>query len=116
MIETEDPTTWIVEQTENYRIYENIDGRRWKISGKCIACGMCEPEIGNVGDRIVIENIRVVDGVKETYTRTLNWIGVPGTPNACLEENYQQRKDIPITPEAVNEIEECTLSGEWITE
>lgn len=114
MIETEDPTTWIVEQTHDYKIYENTDGRKWKISGRCIACGLCENKLGNIGDKETFTNIIIKNGIRETYTRTINWLEEPGTENACLEEEYHNRKDIPMTPDAINSIYGCSLSGEWI--
>jgi hypothetical protein len=116
MIEsTEDPTTNIIERTEDYIEYENTDGKKWRVYGKCSACGLCEnqpleiPSIANEQHRRML-----LDGTEESWTRTLNWVAIPGTPGACIEENFNNRKDIPITPDLVNSIEICTLEGVWI--
>ena len=120
MIEqTTDPTTWItsrtVENSENVLYYENSDGKKWKINGTCIACGLCEelPPIGS-NTTITINKIINSNNQVETFTREVVWVGQPGTPNACLETNFENRPDIPMTPDFVNEIDGCTLSGEWI--
>jgi hypothetical protein len=51
---------------------------------------------------------------RETYTRYFIWNDDPGLPGACIEIDFEKRKDIPMTPDGVNTIEECTLSGVWI--
>lgn len=113
-IETIDPTTWIVEQTDNTVVYSNTDGRVWKIIGKCNACGLCEPKFESVGKTTIINNSIIVDGVMQKYTRKLLWKDTPGQPNACEEEGYALRKDIPMTADFVNQIDGCSLKGEWI--
>jgi hypothetical protein len=120
MIEkTMDPTTWItnrtVENDENVLYYENTDGKKWKIKGSCIACGLCENHVSDEGSIAIITN-KIINSNNEieTYTRELNWVGIAGTPGACIETNFQNRLDIPMTPDFVNEIDGCTLSGEWI--
>lgn len=113
-IQTMDPTTWIVEQTTNYVVYENTDGRKWRLDGICNACGLCEPKIGAVGETVVLNNYIVVDGIKQKYTRKLLWKKQAGEPNACEEENYNLRSDIPITPDFVNELSGCSLNGVWL--
>lgn len=118
IIETEDQNTWIIEtgliDNVPYKIYENSDGRKWITKGVCIACGACEPKIGNVGETIVLNLSRIKDGARDTYTRTLKWYDVPGKPNACIEENYEKRKDVPMTPDFKFDIAGCTLESEWI--
>jgi len=113
-IETEDYTTWIYEtgliNGEPYRDYENTDGKKWRVYGTCNACGMCEnyePSHFNVRYNPYTEE-------KETYTRHFIWADGPGVPGACIEKNFEARKDIPMTPGAINPIEECVLRGEWI--
>jgi hypothetical protein len=118
--ETMDPTTWITSRTtndnnESVLEYENTDGKKWKITGNCIACGLCEQLPNQGSNTTVIINKVVIDGEMSEYTRTLQWVAEPGTAGACLEVDYQLRKDISITPDLVNEIEGCTLSGEWIS-
>ncbi len=114
-IETEDYTTWITEtgliNDEPYVNYENTDGKKWRVYGNCNACGACEIPYQSQQENV---RINLETGQKETYTRILDWIDTPGTPGACLEENYETRKDIPMTPDCINQIPECTLTGEWI--
>jgi hypothetical protein len=113
-IETEDYTTWITDtgviNDEPYKDYENTDGKKWRVYGTCNACGMCEmPEEIQVNFRIHPET-----GERDTYTRVLNWVNEPGIAGACLEENFEERKDIPMTPDCINDLPDCTLRGEWI--
>lgn len=113
--ETEDPTTWITERTGSKIFYENIDGRKWSMEGTCIACGECEniPADITIGMSVTDVNIRkLADGSIEEWSRTVVWHGQPGTQNACLENDYALRKDIPMTPDAIRP--NCTLIGEWI--
>lgn len=114
MILTEDPTTWIVSRTGNQIEYENTDGKRWTITGVCNACGLCEEFSGVIGVPSTHDNVRIVDGEQQVWTRTLTWVNEPGTPGACQEQNFEQRKDIPITPDLVNSIEGCVQTGEWL--
>ena len=114
IIETEDYTTWIYEtgviNDEPYRDYENTDGKKWRVYGTCNACGMCEnhePSHFNVRYNPYTQE-------KETYTRYFTWIDKPGVPGACIEENFEERKDIPMTPDCINAIDECVMRGEWI--
>lgn len=116
---TEDPTTVIVERgtvnEEPYAEYLNTDGKRWRIYGTCNACGACEvfdPDGGSVQSHLITKS---VDGEKISYTRTLVWLGNPGTPNACSEEGYESRLDIPMTPDAVADFSPpCVMRGEWL--
>lgn len=113
--ETEDPTTFIIDKTDSYTEYENIDGKKWRISGTCIACGLCENTPKEIPSEVVEENIKVLgDGSRKIWNRKLIWTSTPGMVGACLEESYQNRKDIPMTPDFVNETEGCTLEGIWI--
>lgn len=112
---TEDPTTIITERTEEYIQYENTDGKKWQIHGKCIACGLCENIPSEIPSTIIEENRRILqDGTEEIWTRKLIWVSEPGNPGACIEEQFENRKDIPIMPDLVNNIEQCTLEGIWI--
>lgn len=113
MIETMDPTTWITDQGDGFICYQNSDGKSWVITGYCNRCGACEPFSLPPGQTAEYLNYVEQDGVVSTYTRHVEWYGTPGTPDACSEVNYQGRKDIPITPEMVNEITECVLNGAW---
>jgi hypothetical protein len=113
--ETMDYTTWITSKyvdSENVDVveYENIDGKKWKIYGKCNACGLCEI------DTTTHVNIRYNTHTqqKETYTRNFLWYDDAGAPTACFEKDYELRKDIPMTPDDVNSIDGCVLFGEWI--
>lgn len=115
-IQTCDITTWITEKSDSIIVYENSDGKKWQISGICNACGLCEiyePPVA-IGEIILHTNISMVNGDKKIWTRRLKWNHAPGTPGACEEIDYDNRLDIPITPDAVNRIEECTLTGKWI--
>jgi hypothetical protein len=113
-IETEDYTTWIYEtgviNDEPYKDYENTDGKKWRVYGTCNACGACE-----IGEEFHT-NTRVhpETGERDTYTRYFTWVNKPGVPGACLEKDYEKRKDIPMTPDCINAIDECVLRGEWI--
>ena len=115
MIQTEDSTTWI---TANGTIggvsvtqYENTDGVRWRITGTCNACGLCENAPEEVPSMVTEKNYRIVDGKKEIWERTLIWHKEPGNPGAVEDTSFVNRKDIPMTV-YVNEIEGCTLTGE----
>jgi hypothetical protein len=116
MIEdTMDYTTWITARYINpdgldVVEYENSDGKKWKIYGKCNACGLCED---NATQHV---NIRYNPHTKkkETYTRNFDWYDKAGIPGACIEKDFELRKDIPMTPDAVNSIDGCVLFGEWI--
>jgi hypothetical protein len=113
--ETEDPTTWITARDGTTIFYENTDGRRWSMSGICIACGACEqiPDPLVIGSSQTDINIRrLADGSNQEWARTITWHGEPGTENACLEDNFALRKDIPITPDGIRP--NCTLIGQWI--
>lgn len=113
--ETEDPTTWITNRVGDVIYYENTDGLKWSMSGTCIACGECEkiPENITAGMTVTDVNIRrLANGTNQEWTRVLVWNGQPGTQNACLEDGFAARKDIPMTPDAIRP--NCTLVGEWI--
>lgn len=117
MIEiTEDPTTNIIARSQDSVEYECIDGRRWKITGVCNSCGLCEdyPEVMTDNNTVTYTNIRIVNDVKEIWTRTIIWKDLPGTPYACEEVGYYTRKDIPMTPDGVNRINGCSMQGEWL--
>jgi len=116
MILTEDYTTWIIEKTEDSVTYENTDGKRWVVSGKCNQCGMCETyndePLNTPIDQI---NYRLNElGEKEEYTRTLIWRNYPGTPGAVEEVDYDKRLDIPMSLDATEKIEQCTLLSRWL--
>lgn len=115
IIKTEDPTTWITNKTEELIEYENIDGKKWIIYGKCNACGLCEIyDESLIIDNITTQtNIKMVNNEIILWQRQLLWKNKPGVPGACEEINYSSRKDIPIIPDLVNSIKECALSGEW---
>ena len=113
MIETMDPTTWITDQGDGFTCYENADGKSWVITGRCNSCGACEPVSAAPGGVTTQSNYIYVDGGLQTYTRTLRWEREQGLPGACVEEGYTLRKDIPITPDLVNNTVGCVLSGEW---
>jgi hypothetical protein len=117
---TEDNTTWISDSGTDNNIpfveYENTDGKKWRIHGACNACGLCEvyeeplPE-----NKIVIHtNVKKIDGQLIEWQRQLYWKDLPGVPYACEEIGYENRNDIPMTPDLVNNIENCVLYGEWI--
>ncbi len=115
MIQTQDPTTWI---TANGVIggvqvvqYENTDGLRWRITGTCNACGLCENPPEKVPSIVTEKNYSIVDGKEIIWERTLIWHKNPGEPGAVEEVAHENRKDIPMTA-YVNEIEGCTLTGE----
>ena len=95
MIElTEDPYVVIVARDSNSIIYRDIiSNERWIIRGKCNQCGLCE--VGAVNNNIVWTGIKI------------------GHAKACYDSNYKNRKDNPVRPK-VSEIEECTLSGEYL--
>jgi hypothetical protein len=114
MIATEDYTTWINAigeiDGEQFVEYENTDGKKWRVFGQCNACGACEmPDTTQINIRVNPET-----GERETFVRVLNWVDEVGNPGACLEENYEQRKDIPMTPQIINGIDICSLRGEWL--
>lgn len=114
--ETEDPTTWITERIDDKVYYENTDGRIWWISGICIACGECEPFPNDYTPGITINqvNTRVLsDGTRQDWIRILTWNSEPGFEYACIEQDFELRKDIPMTPDGVGS-GACTLSGEWV--
>lgn len=114
--ETEDPTTWITERNGDQIFYENTDGRSWWISGTCIACGECESFPHDYVQGMTINQVnvrRLSDGTDEEYIRVLTWNSEPGVAGACTEQGYQDRKDVPMTPDAVGS-GACTLSGGWI--
>ena len=50
----------------------------------------------------------------QSYTRELVWYGEPGTANACIETNFELRKDIPLTPDFTQNTPGCSLVGEWL--
>jgi hypothetical protein len=116
MIATEDYTTWITEKTNDYVIYENTEGKRWKVSGTCNQCGMCETyENYPLNQPIEQKNYRKnQDGDIEEYTRILIWHHLPGTPGAVEEVNHHLRKDVPMGPNATEKIEQCSLVSEWL--
>jgi len=58
--------------------------------------------------------MKTVDWQVQLWYRTVVWNDVPGNPGACHELGYDSRKDIPMTPDAINPIEQCSLYGEWI--
>jgi hypothetical protein len=119
-METMDPTTEIVSSggtgDDFYIIYKNIDGRQWKITGTCNQCGLCEEYNEPLPpDNIVTHtNVAIKNNSKIIWTRQLKWNNPPGTAGACEELDYSSRLDIPISPNLVNNIDECTLTGEWI--
>lgn len=118
MEKTIDPTTNIVDRGDNYTEYTNTDGKRWRIYGQCNRCGMCEIENNDIfvsGDIFIQHNKRLLDdGTTVDWNRTLYWIDVPGKPGACIEEDFDKRYDIPLTPDCVNLFPECSLSGVWL--
>lgn len=116
MIEsTQDVYTNIINRTLEYVEYQNADGRIWRVSGTCIACGLCESKPEQVPSTVV-ENNRIVhpDGSETSYIRTLVWSAEPGIAGACVEEGFENRKDIPMTPDFINSTETCTLTGVYI--
>lgn len=113
MIETMDPTTWITDQGDGFVCYENADGKKWAIIGRCNSCGACEPEFASPGETTTNVNYTISNNERQEYTRVLLWSKPPGEPGACSEVDFHQRKDIPITPDLVNAIPGCVLSGEW---
>jgi hypothetical protein len=115
MIETEDYTTWITStgniDGEPFTDYVNNDGKKWRIIGTCNACGLCE----SYEDSYTNIRINPLTKEKETYTRNFLWLKEPGEPGACIELNFEKRRDIPMTPDSVNTISKCTLTGEWLS-
>lgn len=112
---TVDPNTQIIDKNSEYTEYENTDGKKWRISGTCIACGLCENKPTQIPSTVIEENRRILnDGSEEVWTRTLVWSAEPGNAGACVEEGFESREDIPITPDFVNDNEICTLQGIWI--
>jgi hypothetical protein len=114
MIPTQDPRVYILNSGQNHIDYVNKDGKKWRISGKCSCCGMCE-QFDGLG--ISVEKNVTVNNNGETieWYRTLEWSDFPGNENACIELNHDNRLDIPMTPEGVNKISECTLRGEYLS-
>jgi hypothetical protein len=118
--ETMDYTTWITARYVNSEgidvvEYQNTDGKRWRISNNCIACGLCEMRPEGNNNTVIHTNYYIDENnQRQSYTRTLIWYGEPGTPGACVESDYEARKDIPVTPDFTQEIPECTLVGEWL--
>jgi hypothetical protein len=117
---TIDPTTNIINRTEEYIEYLNTEGKQWRIYGKCNACGACELETGDPpfasGSVCIKRNNNLLpDGSFEIMDRVLYWFDVPGVSGACIEQDFDKRKDMPATPDAVNDIPECPLSGVWIS-
>lgn len=112
---TEDPTVNIVNQNENYVEYEDINGKKWGVYGKCIACGLCETKPTQIPSVIIENNRRITsNGIEETWSRKLIWSAEPGIAGACVEEEFENRKDIPMSPDIISSIKECTLKGVWI--
>jgi len=114
---TEDPTTWVTAQYDDVWEYENTDGLRWRITGTCNACGACEmPPAAIDGEPVTFTNLRIyLDGTSDEWTRTVRWYDEPGQPGACIEEGYDQRRDIPLTPDGLpNPAQGCLLAGEWL--
>lgn len=118
MIEyTEDPTTVITHRTEEYTEYQNTDGKKWRVYGKCIACGLCENKPLQIPSTVIEENRKILeDGTEQIWTRKLIWSAEPGNAGACIEEGFENRKDIPMTPDFINSNETCTLEGVWIND
>lgn len=112
MIPTQDPNVFILEKTDDSITYLNSDGKKWKINGKCICCGMCE-EFRGLGIDTQINVTPSKNGDIE-WIRILEWSDMPGNENACVELNYENRLDIPMTPEGVKLYKECSLRGEYI--
>ena len=112
---TQDINTFIVEKTLEYTEYENTDGKKWRVFGKCISCGLCESK-PDIIPSTVHELNRVIhpDGTETSYTRTLVWSTEPGVAGACIEEGFEYRLDIPMTPDFINNVEGCTLSGTYL--
>jgi hypothetical protein len=120
MEETIDPTTSIINRTEEYIEYLNTDGKQWRIYGKCNLCGKCElnnnQPIPSSGDTTVLYvKLLLPDGTFGDWYRTLHWNGTPGESGVCVEEDFQNRKDIPLTPDCARDIPQCALSGVWIS-
>lgn len=114
--ETEDPTTWITSRENDKIYYENSDGKRWWISGTCTACGECESFPDNFSPGMIINQVNIrklTDNSYQEWIRILTWNNYPGSVGACTEEDYELRKDIPMTPNGVG-AGSCTLNGEWI--
>lgn len=101
------PNTFIESQTEDTTIYYiPSTGERWQITGKCIACGECEPDQG-----IYFEE----DGRNEIAKIYTIWTGIPkGQPGACLDSRYGVRLDIPVRPELPTHCPSCTLTGVYL--
>lgn len=117
MIQTEDPTTWI---TANGVIagvsvtqYENTDGLKWRIFGTCNACGLCENPPETVPSVVIQKNRKIAEGEQGFWERTLVWHKQPGEPGAVEELEFNDRKDIPMTPH-INKIQGCALEGEYL--
>lgn len=120
MEKTIDPTTFIVNRTSEYVEYSNTDGKSWRLYGQCNGCGMCEIEnnqpIFTSGDIFIQHNkILLEDGTMSDWDRVLYWIDTPGKPGACVEQDFDKRKDIPLTPNCANRFSECSLSGVWLS-
>jgi hypothetical protein len=98
---TVDRNTVIIERGEYengvpYVVYENTDGERWRIDGRCSCCGCCEV------------------GVPDP---DLVWTGVPvGEPGACFHRKWGEpgAADVPTRPELREVCAPCTLTGEYL--
>lgn len=114
--ETEDPTTWIINVINDEVYYKNIDGKTWVLKGTCNACGLCEeyPEKLPEDKIVVYTNIRDINGEKVIWQRKIEWLASPGIPWASREIGFNSRKDIPMTPDLVNSLNDCSLKGKWI--
>ena len=90
MTPTADPDVFIEEQGEDSVVYY-APGARWKVTGRCNCCGLCE--VGAVG-------------------RNLLWVKEPGQPGAEVDLDYGKRLDIPVTPAMKEAIPQCSLDFE----
>ena len=94
MEQTNDPTCWITERSEDRVVYETIDGEKWEIFGRCNQCGECE--VGSENEYI-------------------KWTGTPvGEPNACYDIRGEDRLDSPVRPEISKNCPNCTLTGRYL--
>lgn len=114
MIKTEDPTIFILEQSEDRVVYQSVYGEQWEITGKCNACGQCEQGAYDV----YYENVSDQDEKTTASTepkRYQIWTGVPvGQSGACLDSRFGKRLDIPIRPELTEKMDQCVLSGKYL--
>jgi len=113
MINTLDSYVFIIEQTENRKVYQTVTGEKWEIVGTCNACGECEVgAIDNYYEKTNLEDKKQNSPEPKKYQI---WTGIPiGQPGACLDVRFGKRLDIPVRPELTQKMQHCSLTGRYL--